>query len=116
MTSTSDVLEQIDDAIADWELGPDAVRFNAPEEARLERPRWSLPDWLLSLLADRVLVIVEQLAGNPMIVAMAAGHMRSWVRVHDLGRCPGCSPMANPPKLPIDGAEYSRRIRARRRR
>jgi hypothetical protein len=33
---TDEVLGLIDDAIEDWEIGPDAVRFNASDQARKE--------------------------------------------------------------------------------
>lgn len=108
MTSTSEVLEHIDDAIADCEVGPDAVRFNAPDEARAQ-------------LADRspAMVLVVSLidAWSPVFARMAtiveAMHAQ-WARLHEQGRCPWCHPRANPPKLSIDGAEYSRRRKARR--
>lgn len=37
MSETDDVLAAIDDALADPTVGPDAVRFGAPEETREAR-------------------------------------------------------------------------------
>lgn len=34
MTSTEDILEQIDSAVYDWEIGPDAMRCNPAEPPR----------------------------------------------------------------------------------
>jgi len=114
VTATHEVLEQIEDAIADWETGPDAVRFNAPPQARLERPNYStVPDWVYATLTAQVLAIVEWLERRGIT---GVDTFERWIRIHAMGRCPGCAPMANPPRLAIDGAEYSRRRRARRRR
>lgn len=102
---TEQLLEHIDDVIADWEVGPDAVRFNAPPEARLQPAWWALPDWLWDALAEQLQLIIDALPDIEMVICA----------LHDHARCPNCNPMANPPKLPIDGAEYSRRRKARRR-
>ncbi|RNL66267.1 hypothetical protein EFK50_01170 [Nocardioides marmoriginsengisoli] len=37
--STKEVLDQINDAISDWEVGPDAMRCGAPEAARASIPQ-----------------------------------------------------------------------------
>lgn len=107
---TEQLLEQIDDVIADWDVGPDAVRFNPSDEARAQLADRSPTMVLVISLVDAWTPVFERMAA--IVEVMHA----QWTRLHEQGRCPWCHPRANPPKLPIDGAEYSHRRRARRRR
>lgn len=120
MSATDDILAQIDDAIEDWSVGPDAMRSGAPAGAGLMSRTWNPP--------PRTTTVMVQVDVQPFIRAMQqfAREMAKVARVFE--RMVQDSPELrkllglprrdehHPPSLSIDGAAYHRRRNARRRR
>lgn len=119
MSETDEILAQIDDAIEDWSVGPDAMRSGAPAGAGLTSRPWNPP---------RTATVMIQVNVQPFIRAMEqfVREMAKVTRVFE--RMVQDSPELrkflglprrdehHPPALLIDGAAYHRRRNARRRR
>lgn len=118
MSTADEVLAQIDNAIEDWQVGPDAMRCNAPTGAGLAslpmRPMFDLEG------AARVTVSItaafEEFALGMAKVAVAFQKMID--ENPDLRRFLGLPAYDkhHPRPLCIDGAAYARRRKARKRR
>lgn len=132
------VVDSINHALADCELGPDAMRWTTEAD--------TLPDPDPGVLLNRQLVAISidgrrlvvfdmtpAIEGARRAVEAMATMARTFARsfqaampalerlVHDLvqhqhgrARCPRCNPKGNPPPLAIDGHAYHRRTAARR--
>lgn len=122
------ILDSIDGALRDFETGRDAMRW-LPEESRTEETRPDAGDAaLVAEVLGRAAAQAAEDIGRMFAVlqpaveaqARAAGqlihnaHRALYPRQHQ--RCGTCHPWRKPKPLAVDGREYQRRLRARRRR
>ena len=128
-----DILDLIDCALEDCSASDDAMRWN-PEPARvicdggrpLRPERWS--PWRHGAWGYTVTVIDatgEAVEGATVTFSVSpetrAAVSRMFHFDHPLSRrrysrCPLCNPRGNPGRLAVDGREYARRRKARKRR
>ncbi len=115
--STQEVLDQIDAAVHDWEVGPDAMRVGGPDPVDqpvgpgvLARPFAEFGRQMTRAFNRSIKPLARTL--HQLGVALLATPQR---RRH-ISRCRSCNPRANPRPLCIDGHAYHRRTKARRRR
>ena len=113
--TTDEVLAQIDGAIDDWQVGPDAMRCNAPVGsglASMRRPR--ITPEQMARIDVRISAVVadfkrsmEQVAAsiNRMVETNPAVRRMLGLPLHD---------RHHPRPLCIDGAAYARRRKARK--
>ena len=115
------IIDTIDNALDDWQTSADAMRWTP--DAEHARP--TMPRPTVAMVARFVVDMepfrraMEQIAKT---IAETAERLRPWLEKfahelpeHDKTRCARCSPQANPPTLCIDGREYHRRRKGRRR-
>jgi hypothetical protein len=104
--NTTEVLDQIGNAVNDWEVGPDAMRFNAPaEEVGRPTPVHPRPP--------------EPPARDTIDLAELRRAMEALHRTLTATKVPTAAPVAVEPApqaapLCIDGHAYRRRARRRR--
>lgn len=113
--TTEAVLAQIDDAIMDWQVGPDAMRCNAPADAgRMSFPSPRIDPEALGRLTVRMTVAFQDFARGMAKVAVAVNKMVE--NNPELRRLLGLSvhDRHHPRPLCIDGAAYARRRKARK--
>ena len=131
--STDAALAAIGAALDSWESGEDAAEWNAdggPDDLA-EGPFTAAQLAAFATAARHCGAVIQSLADTMRPVAVAYGKMiGQWSAAfaamsHPLldaadrkhhARCPVCNPCANEPPLCIDGNEYHRRQKARRRR
>lgn len=113
---TPGILDTIDGALLDWRTSGDAMRRTA-EPAAAVRPvrvtaHFRVDGW--QDLCVRVTVYSEK---EPEEVArrMARFRQRGW-SARPASHCGECNPAGNPGPLAVDGHDYQRRLKARRKR
>lgn len=113
--STSEVLDQIDGALEDWAVGPDAMRCNAPADAGLSSTRRVIPRPHVEFLAT---VNIAPFVGA--MQQMAATLARMTVPLKKIAQAMADVEKGydenHPRPLCIDGHAYARRRKARKRR
>jgi hypothetical protein len=118
MSATGDILDQIDDAIQDWSVGPDAMRSGAPDGAGLASmpsPPTINPE-SLRRVSVRISAAMEGFKREMAKVAVAVARMLE--TNEGLRRALGLPiyDQHHPRPLCIDGTAYRRKSKARRRR
>lgn len=114
------ILDSIDGALHDWETSPDAMRWSP----RLAEVKHRAVD---GAAPERPAVTGTGLAEFGRAIGEAFRPLLDWAKrmFHDLSRlifpdqhrrCVTCHPSRKPKPLAVDGHEYQRRLKARRRR
>lgn len=119
MSEVDTILAQIDDAIDDWTVSPDAVRFNAPPDALpVAPPRFpglTVDPVALARFSVRVEAAFEGFRKAMEQVAQAVNKIAENPEMRRLLGLPVYDEH-HPRPLCIDGAAYARRRKARKRR
>lgn len=118
MSTSEDVLEAIDNAVEDWETSGDAMRWT-PEVpdiyAALGPERMAALQHAFRQVSVTVRVMVRQYTRAFGRMAHRLHRLHAAQHPKEHLRCRTCRPHANPAPLCIDGHEYNRRRRRRKR-
>jgi hypothetical protein len=120
------ILDTIDGALADYEASGDAMRW-VPEAGRTEEKRPADAAALIEAFGQSMTQAAAEItrmfdALRPVVQAQAKLHAKF---LHSMSvafypkqhqRCVTCHPWRKPKPLAVNGREYQRRLRARRRR
>lgn len=120
MSTTDAILAQIDDALDDWSIGPDAMRCNAPPGNRGLMPRFPriqppTPEQI-GALAVRVTAAFEPVKMAMENMARQVAALAAQPVFRQAFGLPPLHDRRHPEPLCIDGDAYARRRAARRRR
>jgi hypothetical protein len=124
---SGDILDVIDGTLRDYAVSGDAMRWSPDPEAR-EADTDGGASLLLSVdvsgfveglrqvceaIARLGAVCAKAMRPMDLLAALCTGRHE---RPRDRARCPRCNPRGNPGALAVNGREYQRRLRNRRKR